>query len=208
MKRLSFNVLMVVAILFASTANADLVMTFGNAGDTLTTIDTPVGPFQPDDEIIIPVYAHFTGFVQNPLTSYSFAIDLGGDGDTLSFFDPIDSGDIQNFSGGTYTVTPFAGGSFDHIIGWNGNVNISSDVNSPTHLFNFVFGSSPATPNGDYDFNYVPTGITGFFSNATPLTDLEFDNGQFRIAAIPEPTVFTLASAAVCLLSFRRRRSC
>ena len=174
---------------------AQLVVTAGAPSDAITTTDAPLGPFSPGSSIAIPFFAHLgSSQIPNPLTTYSFTIDLGGDGEGLpsggstDFFSSF-MGELDPAVGGNFDFSAVSGFlELDFIVEWNGSVALSTDAATPTKLFDLTFDTSPMTPAGLYDIT-IPTGLiassqTSLNSNEIPITDLLFDNGQIAIASL------------------------
>jgi len=89
-------------------------------GELVVTVESPTAPLTAGDTISIPVTARATGLTPNPLTVYSLAIDVGGDGDGFPGSPDYFSSFVASSAvGGSLTLTPSAGATtpFDFIIG-------------------------------------------------------------------------------------------
>ena len=181
-------------------------------GELVLTVESATAPFTAGDTISIPVTARETGLTPNPLTVYSLVIDVGGDGYGFPGSPDYFSSFVTSSAvGGSLTQTPNPDATlpFDFIIGWNGSVVVSSNpLDPPTTLFNLEFDSS--TSNGLYDIDFASGStaalLTSFTSNSTVITDVQLNNGQFQIAAIPEPSSATVLALGVIGLLARRKR--
>ena len=182
--------------------------------DLFLTIGSPAASYAAGDTVSIPVTARVDGLTPNPLTAYSITIDFGSDGYGLPGSPDLFSSFVASSAvGGSLTQTPTTDATtpFDFIIGWNGSVAVSSDpLEAPTTLFHLEFESSTSTPDGMYDIDFatgaIATALTSFNSNSTPITDVQLNNGQFQVSAVPEPGPASFLALGVIGFVARRKR--
>ena len=181
--------------------------------DLFLTIGSPAASYAAGDTIGIPVTARVDGLTPNPLTAYSITIDFGGDGYGLPGSPDLFSSFVASSAvDGSLTQTPTTDATtpFDFVIGWNGDATVSSDLLTPTTLFNLEFESSTSTPDGQYSIDFgtgaIATALTAFSSNSTPITDVQLNNGQFQIGAVPEPNSVAFLALGVIGFVARRKR--
>ena len=213
MRKLLAAIVLLTSFLCTSTVQADLFLTIGRPADIGNANDTPLGPFTAGSSISIPVLAHFEAPILPPLTSYTFTLDFGGDGEGISSFfsTPV----FVSAVGGTLVADDALAGALpiDYTMNWIGSTGLSTDSANPSMLFSIEFDSLMTTPEGIYDINFGTdagsNALTAFTANGANFNveNVQRDNGQFLIVAVPEPSSMLMVFGLGCLAAIGRKRT-
>ena len=196
----------------------DLVITIGPAADVETVpgmgvdVDAPVDVAAGQTGVSISVFAHENSGVPLTLASFTLPFDFvpGGAATLSPFADVTFSSPASGLSSGVLNQFPEPA-TFNFAYSGSGTgESISNDPSIPTELFRFNFNIDASAAPGLYDITAVP--IPGFtvFNEPGPTAipvGVQFDNGQIRIAAVPEPTSLAIVLLSIGGVALRRKRA-
>ena len=204
--------------LCAGTAQADLVLTFGFAGDADTTDNTgdTVPVLMAGDNFTMNVYAHHDEAATIEVDAFNFVIDFGADGTDSPGPFIVDNGTGFSVStgasgiNGSLTASDNTFPFFDVGVTWLGSAfTLSGDNTAPTLLFTIDGTLDAGAADGIYDVSSINFGIDFSLGGTSTIAGppYVFDGGQIEISSIPEPSGLILFAAPILGLGLRRRRA-
>ena len=171
MKMLSRFLVGAIAVMFVSSAHADLIITFGGQADLLSppAATAPLGTGIDDADVptlvtagqtgvLIPVLAYFDDSVERDLDGFTIPVDFGFMGANSNSTAPFTNITTANplagfnpvFNGGVNAGFPYDG-SF---AATGPSTTISADIANPTKLFDIQFNVDAGAAAGTFDIDY------------------------------------------------------